>query len=527
MEDLNVPVKDNTVFFHFTDGVFTDLESIASMHIPPVSFPIPRMENNRPTPTSSFEALMQLRNITECIEDAKHTREILASSIEGLIKENQDADDTVTEAARAKADLDATGFALAAAKRDNARLNAQLASMKANLAERGTALKSGHESIGSDEKKVGEDEAYSDYLKAKRDESTRALVGQIRRIATQYVGIFPIEPIAGHPLCFTIQGLYLPNAGTLTSQGQANSNLPPADEDQTAAALGYAAHIIDSLATKLFIPLPFAITYQGSSSSVFDPLSSASTLGGPANQRLPLNTAPTPQNSPWRVFYLNQKMANAAKFNWAVYLLNKCVEEVMSAKGLKMVDPRHTLANLKYLLTVLSSGKGNTPGRRVGTIRGLAMKDNDESGGSRDSSVGSVVTAMAKMMKMNEREELEDIIRAPFEKHKWEGRAPVGTIEDEEESEAGATSRAKGKGKEILPTNAKGTGQGRLLIGADLDMEKKIVDAELKEIEEYKRAHPERTAIPGLGDAVEAEFRAKAKAIEELQAQPKGKGKVL
>ena len=43
----------------------------------------------------------------------------------------------------------------------------------------------------------------------------------------------------------------------------------------------------------------------------------------------------------------------------------------MSRQGLRMVDQRHTLPNLKYLLYVLTAGKGELPARKVGGIRGL------------------------------------------------------------------------------------------------------------------------------------------------------------
>ena len=43
----------------------------------------------------------------------------------------------------------------------------------------------------------------------------------------------------------------------------------------------------------------------------------------------------------------------------------------MSRQGAKMVDLRHTLPNLKYMLTVLTAGKGELPVRKRGGVRGL------------------------------------------------------------------------------------------------------------------------------------------------------------
>lgn len=43
----------------------------------------------------------------------------------------------------------------------------------------------------------------------------------------------------------------------------------------------------------------------------------------------------------------------------------------MARQGLKMLDVRHTLPNLKYLLYVLTAGRKEVPGRKVGGVRGL------------------------------------------------------------------------------------------------------------------------------------------------------------
>ena len=51
----------------------------------------------------------------------------------------------------------------------------------------------------------------------------------------------------------------------------------------------------------------------------------------------------------------------------------------MSKQGLRMVDLRHTLPNLKYLLTVLTVGKGELPIRKKGGVKGLLRVGSDGS----------------------------------------------------------------------------------------------------------------------------------------------------
>jgi hypothetical protein len=61
----------------------------------------------------------------------------------------------------------------------------------------------------------------------------------------------------------------------------------------------------------------------------------------------------------------------AYKFEYGVFLLNKNIEFLMCKVGLRVLDIRHTLPNLKYLLYVLTAGSGELPARKAGGVRGL------------------------------------------------------------------------------------------------------------------------------------------------------------
>lgn len=65
----------------------------------------------------------------------------------------------------------------------------------------------------------------------------------------------------------------------------------------------------------------------------------------------------------------------------------------MARQGLKMLDVRHTLPNLKYLLYFLTAGVKEVPGRKEGGVRGL-VRGGDENetplSMSRSESQGSV-----------------------------------------------------------------------------------------------------------------------------------------
>ena len=185
-----------------------------------------------------------------------------------------------------------------------------------------------------------------------------SISGQIRRICEDLLRIYPIEPIDHKPLSFTIRGLHLPNAAT-------PSDSPNVDPAVTAAALGIVAHVTHLLSFYLLVPLPYPPTPHGSTSTIFDPIST------------------NMQSHAARTFPLFEKGAVTYRFEYGVFLLNSDIELLMSRQGSRMVDQRHTLPNLKYLLTVLTAGKGDLPVRKRGGARVMENRSpNEQSGAS-------------------------------------------------------------------------------------------------------------------------------------------------
>ena len=59
--------------------------------------------------------------------------------------------------------------------------------------------------------------------------------------------------------------------------------------------------------------------------------------------------------------------------------MNADIETLMSRQGIRLVDQRHTAGNLKMLLSVLTTGKGDTPGRKKGALKGLTLAEEERS----------------------------------------------------------------------------------------------------------------------------------------------------
>ncbi|GAA6021710.1 hypothetical protein JCM10207_008551 [Rhodosporidiobolus poonsookiae] len=150
------------------------------------------------------------------------------------------------------------------------------------------------------------------------------------KLITLLSHIFPIEPAqptvsspSPPPLLFTIHDLPLPNSSFPFSYS----------DDELSSALGYAAQLTHMLAAYLGVPLVYPIRCAGSRSTVFDGVSRMKGV---------------------RAFPLYGKGVEQYRFDYAVFLLNKNIEQLMYSQRLTCLDLRNTLPNLKTLVLSLS-----------------------------------------------------------------------------------------------------------------------------------------------------------------------------
>lgn len=280
---------------------------------------------------------MRLSNLDSCVEDALATREKLTAQINSILEKQKVDRDLIQSAARAQDSLTTTKRAVSTAQK-------QIKAAQARRSEAQTSLRARRDAIGSGRlaqqngglllTSMREDYVERQQLHRETQSDTR---GQIRRICEDLFQIYPVEPIPKKPLAFTIRSLPLPNATS-----------PSSDAATTAAALGHVAHATYLLSLYTSASLPYPITANGSSSTIYDPISSSL------------------QSEASRTFPLHPKGTAKYRFEYGVFLLNTDIELLMSKQGVRVVDLRHTLPNLKYLLTVLTSGKGELPGRKEG-----------------------------------------------------------------------------------------------------------------------------------------------------------------
>ncbi|KXJ96154.1 UV radiation resistance protein and autophagy-related subunit 14-domain-containing protein [Microdochium bolleyi] len=323
----------NCLVFHLADGMYClDLSSKRQ-----------NPKQQPPLPTSSYNALMKLSNLENSIQDALATREKLTAQINAILQDTplDPVPEAQESAALASKYVMAQGRAVTAAQLRREQLRDSIRTRREAMAEGKNAQATADADVKHAEAKLAPSLTS---LGAIRE----SIHGQRHRICEDLSRIFVITPdtSTSTPLSFRICDLPLPN----TDYDPTSSS---ATEDSLSAALGYVAQLVNALQFYLSVPLPYPIQPYGSRSSIRDDISVI-----PDTQRdFPL--------------FLRGGATAQYRFDYAWFLLNKDIETLCASAGLKVVDIRHTLPNLKYLLYVCSAGTDEVPERKRGGVRGL------------------------------------------------------------------------------------------------------------------------------------------------------------
>ncbi|KAM3067570.1 hypothetical protein ACMFMG_000114 [Clarireedia jacksonii] len=325
----NHPFPPNSILFHLIDGIYT-IDLTPKPPQPKASFTLP---------TSSYNALMRLSNLDESIQDALATREELASQINNILSNNPSPASSIPIAQES---LTLANRYVSSARKVRAHSERRRTELKASLAARRAAISSGYAAQEEAQSDVDDAQVKLNTCRNLHTSTLSQIRGQRRRICEELIQIFPIEPTS-HPLLFTICGLPLPN----TTFDDTSAH----DEDVISAALGHVAQLVYALQYYLSVPLPYPVTPYGSRSLINDPISLLQDAQ--------------------RVFPLYMKSVVRFRFDYGVFLLNKNIEALAESQGLRVLDIRQTVPNLKYLLYVCSAGQEELPERKRGGIKGL------------------------------------------------------------------------------------------------------------------------------------------------------------
>lgn len=328
----NQHFPQNCLVFHLVDGIY-------SVDLPNKEFP-PR--DVPPLFTSSYNALMRLSTLENSIQDALATRAALEDKINNLISYT-----AIDELPRQERYLEETKRVVVQQRRSLKSAQEKRNRLRASITTRRKSIQDGKASQELADKDVNTAMSKLPNSYAALNHTKSLIHGQRRRLCEDLSTIFPIIPVPnGPPLSFQILGIPLPNTAYDPSSASA-------EEERISAALGYVAYIVFALQFYLGAIVPYEIKPFGSRSSIKDDIS---LLQDPQRE-YPL--------------YLRGGASAQARLDYGWYLLNKNVEALCGALNLRVVDIRHTLPNIKYLLFVGSAGKDELPQRKRGGVRGL------------------------------------------------------------------------------------------------------------------------------------------------------------
>jgi hypothetical protein len=337
LENFHHPLPQNCILLHLSDGIYTSFTDLPTEPHPIAAHAVDHRAGTS-KPGSTFDALMQLANLDECIQDAFTVRSELEEDINRILAEAHVL--TVDDTAEPELDDNSPQVkaALAAEHKQLRQLKKRREELRQSLEQRKQALLTGRAAQQTAQALIETGNRESKELENRLKQIETDSSGQVRRICESLLTIFPIEPLKNRTLQFTIRGIHLPN-----------SVYNDTNRDEIAAALGFVAQLVHRLALYLSISLPYPLEPSASTSYISDPISI-----GLSQRKYPLHPTTVPY-----------------KFEYGVFLLNKDIEFLMNRQGLRVLDIRHTLPNLKYLLYVLTAGTGEMPARKAGGVRGL------------------------------------------------------------------------------------------------------------------------------------------------------------
>ncbi|KAI7033413.1 hypothetical protein KC327_g6242 [Hortaea werneckii] len=346
----------NAVIFQLSDGIYTVFPSISDYAPPPVA-PLARTTTNRVLPTASFDALLRLSKLDESIQDALATRNKIAADLEALLETNKSAFIERDQVAEAEDRLKTIEYAKKTVEKQIEKARKQKAERRELLTRRREFMQQDLQKRKAQSEEMANGRAELPHFRSEHGIRQTAIANQRRRICEDLHTIYPIKPIPGKSLAFTIRGLHLPNSEDLDATAP----------DKLAAALGHVAHAVHLLSIYLVQPLPYPLSPNSSTSTIEDPISLLKTSS--SNQS---STKDPHSTALLRSYPLHTRSVPRFRFEYAVFLLNKDLQILLeNAFAVRVLDIRHTLPNLLYLFYVATAGEGELPARKAGGVRGL------------------------------------------------------------------------------------------------------------------------------------------------------------
>uniref|UniRef100_A0A7N1A429 UV radiation resistance-associated gene protein n=2 Tax=Kalanchoe fedtschenkoi TaxID=63787 RepID=A0A7N1A429_KALFE len=312
-------------------------------------------------------------SLKSALAEAEERKRLLKDKLEALIQVKAESQNRLNELDEMHEKLKAKKLALInmstqvnVAAEDARKQEGGLGTELRSLLVAGTALSVARKGLEESNRKLVEEEGYVDLKNLQRKLRLRQwhMVSQVSFLHRVRVIMGPaqeqeLESFPSINRLGTSVECKPPSQGVLTISGLQLNMLPfkqlsfftdKKEVQRTATALGYVAHAVLLVASYLKVHLRYPIRLGGSRSYITDPAPSVDSYSSDSMS----NTASLSNVKAVELplFLEGQDTTRAA---YAVFLLNKDLEQLLNFIGVKSLGPRHVLANLKELYRTITS----------------------------------------------------------------------------------------------------------------------------------------------------------------------------
>ncbi|KAI8575576.1 hypothetical protein K450DRAFT_261018 [Umbelopsis ramanniana AG] len=322
----------NSIIIELTDGYYS-LPDVVSEVLGSESddrTAVEKLLAIKPKPSYTYNHILKLNTLYECILDTQRSSADVRNNIESVLLAEKDRFYMARKKGEKETIVNSRRRIIDNVKQEQNQVKSKIESIRRQIQEREQALGNARESLNTGREYLEEGERNLERNKDMHKKTVAGLTTRRKELIADMFSIYPIDQDYNDPQLYHIRGMPLPN-----------SVYTGYDDEIVATALGYTSHLVNMLAYYLAIPLRYPITPMGSRASVRDPIS---ILQGS------------------RSFPLYAKGVDRYRFEYGVFLLNKNIEQLVNAHGLIVMDLRHTLPNIHYLIqAVLTTSVSTTP----------------------------------------------------------------------------------------------------------------------------------------------------------------------
>lgn len=332
-------------------------------------------ENLKVIDWEDFEAeLARLWSLSSALKEAKQKKQSLQQELETFVQVGAESLNRLNKLDEMREKLDAKRKVMEnmsvdskLAKEDAKRQEEQLSIEVRSLLVAGTALSVARKRLQESNRLLAGEKGYINFRNLQKRLRMRQqyMISQVSLLYPVKISVGPAEeqelelfPSSGKS--GNSAGSKPVNHGSLTILGLHLTMLPfkkmsffsdKREIQRSATALGYVAHAVSLIASYLQVLLRYPLRLGGSHSYIIDYAPSIEpTVSDPSSSTEPLTST---KHVEFPLFLEGQDTTRAA---YAVFLLNKDLEQLLNFIGVKSLGPRHLLANLKELLrTILSA----------------------------------------------------------------------------------------------------------------------------------------------------------------------------